>query len=293
MKLKTFIEAVEKERLKVEGVVIFQQGREALEPELARHRWIQEQRRNIRSVAKGFTSIAIGMAIDEGKLKLSDKPSQVLNRNAINTEQKASWDSVTLEHLLTMTLGHKGFSRSMSLEEAFSLELSREPGSVFCYDNTCAFLASAMLTKATGLTPRDYLMDRLFKPLGIPAPEWAESSDGYTIGGTGLFLTTTEMARFGQFLLQRGYWEGKQLVSAAWIEAATKVHVSTGKSDGSSGFNQGYGYFFWISPGGIFRCEGSDGQFILVFPDQDTVIAICSEEENMAGILRAVWDYLK
>jgi len=289
MDLTPFVKAINKQELNVKSVVVFQGGKEA-----AHHRWALEKRCNIRSVAKGFMSIAIGMAIDEAKLKLSDKislmfPMKKFQDPLINTR----WDSLTLENLLTMTMGHTDFSRPRNLDEALLCELSLDPGSSFFYDNTSAFLASVMLTKATGLTPRNYLMDRLFKPLGIPAPDWAESADGYTIGGTGLYLTTSEMARFGQFLLQRGNWEGKQLVSAAWIDAATKVHVSTGKNDGNSGFNQGYGYFFWISPNGVFRCEGSDGQFIVVFPDRDTVIAICSEEENMTGILRAVWDFMK
>jgi len=288
MNLKPFIDAVEKEQLKVEGVALFLQGREA-----ARRLWTPEQRRNVRSVAKSFTSVAVGMAIDDGKLKLSDKVAEAFpeiifaEKNPVSAVQKSRWEVLTLEHLLTMTLGHAGLSRPGSVKEAFSYELSNEPGSVFCYDNTCAFLASAMLTKATGLTLRDYLLERLFRPLGINDPEWTETG-GYTTGSTGLFLTVYEMAVFGQFLLQKGNWEGKQLVSAAWIDAATQIRVPlTGSND-----NSGYGYYFWICPNGAYRCDGSGGQFIVVFPAQNAVAAIASNEEKMMEILHKVWDYL-
>jgi len=291
VKIAPFIEAVEKQKLNVEGIVVLRHGREALEPELVRHRWAPETRRNVRSIAKSFTSIAIGMAIDEGILKLSDKLTQFFSIDTqLRPLQKSRWEAVTLENLLTMTLGHDKLSRPKNLEEAFSYELTHDPGSVFCYDNTSAILASAMLTKASGLKLRDYLLTRLFLPQGIPAPEWLEISDGFTNGATGLFLTTSEMAIFGQFLLQRGSWEGKQLVSPAWIDAATKMQVCVSRK--ADDYTLGYGYYFWIGEDGTYRCDGSGGHFIIVLPALDAVIAINSDEENMGGILKAVWDYL-
>ena len=280
----------------MEGVMVLQRGEE-----IARHRWIPEERRNIRSVSKSFTSIAIGMAIDEGKLKLSDKvnaafpsdnaPDYQLGKSA-DPEQTARWDSLTLYHLLTMTMGQSRLSRPMTVQEALSYNLSRVPGSVFSYDNTAAFLASAMLTKATGLSLRDYLVERLFQPLGITNPEWKESADGFTNGASDLLLSTSEMALFGQFLLQRGNWKGKQLVSTAWMEAATRTQVPTRRWKGSSDYGMGYGYYFWICPHGAFRCEGVDGQYIVVIPCLDAVVAINSQEENFIGILQTVWNFI-
>ena len=291
MNLQPFIAAIEAERLNVEEIVVFKQGREA-----ARHCWNEgkeDKRRNIRSVAKSFVSIAVGMAIDEGKLALSDKAVAAFPpKTPREGEQKRRWDSLTLEHLLTMTMGHTQLSRPQSVDEAISYQLSRNPGSVFSYDNTCTFLVSAMLTKAAGIRLRDYLLPRLFTPLGIADPEWTESSDGYTTGGTDLFLSTREMAVFGQFLLQRGNWEGKQLVSAGWIDAATRAQVPVRQRMFGPNHNSGYGYCFWISPNGAFRCEGKDGQFIIIFPEDDVVVAINSNEENTMGILNAVWQKL-
>lgn len=301
MNLKPFVDAIEKQRLKTEGIIVLQQGRET-----GRFFWAPDCRRNVRSVAKSFASVAVGMAIDEGKLSLNDKITSVLapewqavnnkvactqvasNQVACNQVASNLWNSLTLEHLLTMTMGHAELSRPRTLEEALSYKLTRKPGTVFSYDNTCTFLASAMLTKASGLTMRDYLLERLFRPLGIPDPEWAESSDAYTIGSTGLFLSTAEMAVFGQFLLRKGNWEGKQLVSAAWIDEATRSHAPA--REGSPWYSLGYGYHFWISPNGAFRCDGRGGQFIIVFPALDAVAAINSDEEDMAGILKTLWD---
>ena len=289
MDLKPFAEEIEKQNLKVEGVIVFQRG-----GELARHRWTPELKRNIFSVSKSFTSIAVGMAIDEGKLRLSDRVSRAFPRKRMSAGSQSDerWDTLTLEHLLTMNMGHPEFTRPQSVAEALSYELTRDPGTYFLYDNTCTFLASAMLTAATGLKVRDYLLDRLFRPLGISDPEWSESADGYTIGATGLMLTTSDMALFGRFLLQRGNWEGKQLVPSAWIDAASRTQVPSRPSQEKADYDLGYGYQFWTCRHGAYRCDGRDGQFIVVLPALDAVVTINSNEGNMKPILWAVWDHI-
>ena len=283
MDLKPFIDGMEKQKLKVEGIIVFQRDRE-----LGRHRWVPEQSRTTFSVSKSFVSIAVGMAIDEGKLRLSDRVTQILK----GQKPDSRWDALNLEHLLTMTMGHAEFTRPQSVEEAFSYELIRDPGTFFLYDNTCTFLASAMLTEVTGFKLRDYLLDRLFRPLGIPDPEWLESKDGYTIGATGLFLTTSDLALFGRFLLRRGNWEGRQLVSAAWIDGATRTQVPTLTTQKKPDYDLGYGYQFWTCRYGAYRCDGRDGQFVIVFPALDAVVTINSNEDNLMPILWAVWDYI-
>jgi CubicO group peptidase (beta-lactamase class C family) len=282
MNLNHFVDSIEKQKLSVEGVIVFQRDRE-----LARHRWTSESRRNVFSVSKSFISVAVGMAIDEGKLSLSDRVTQTFPRE----KPDSRWDALTLEHLLTMNMGHLEFSRPLSVKEALSYKLQRDPGIHFFYDNTCTFLASAMLTQATGFKARDYLLDRLFHPLGILDPLWAESDDGHTIGATGLELSTYDMALFGLFLLRRGSWEGRQLVSTAWIDAASRTQVST-RPNKQSDYDLGYGYQFWTCRHGAFRCDGKNGQFIVVFPSLEAVIAINSDEENQNPILWAVWDHI-
>ena len=288
MDLAPFIEEVKKQKLKVEGIVV-NQGEEGVS-----HRFISEARRNVYSVSKSFTSIAIGMAVDEGKLKLSDLVTDFFPHegNSANPDSDKRWNSLTLENLLTMTMGHAEFCRPQSVKEALSYELEWNPGNRFFYDNTSTFLASAMFTNATGRKVLDCLTEKLFGPLDIPEPYWPESKDGYTIGATGLELNTSEMALFGSFLLRRGNWKGKQLVSSSWIEGATRTQVPTRPDQSKPDYDLGYGYQFWTCRHGAFRCDGKDGQFIIVLPALDAVIAINSEEENMKNILWAVWDYV-
>jgi len=283
MDIKPFIDGVEKQNLNLEGLVVFRQG-----VECARYRWVPEQRRAVYSVSKSFAAVAAGMAIGEGRLRLSDRVTRIVTRRGPDSR----WDSLTLEHLLTMTMGCRRFTRPRSLEEALSYELVNDPGTCFVYDNTCTFLISAMLTRVTGLTLRDYLLDRLFRPLGIPDPEWAQSEDGYSIGASGLALATSELALFGRFLLQRGSWEGRQLVSAAWIDGATRTQFPTRFAHSKPDNDLGYGYQFWICRHGAYRCDGKDGQYIIVFPALDAVVTINASEENQQPILWAVWDYL-
>ncbi|MCL2374010.1 MAG: beta-lactamase family protein, partial [Treponema sp.] len=279
MDIKPFVAEIERRKLAVEGIIVFQRGADR-----AHYRWAAEQPRTIYSVSKGFISIAAGMAIGEGRIRLSDRVTRILERQSPDPR----WDSLSLEHLLTMTMGTAKFARPQNVEEALSRRLVRDPGSRFAYDNTCTFLASAMLTKATGQKARDYLLDRLFRPLGMGDVEWQESHDDHTIGATGLMLTTSQMLLFGRFLLQRGNWEGRQLVPAAWIDAATRTQVPTSPPCRDPDWDLGYGYQFWSCRHGAYRLDGRDGQFLIMFPALDAVVAINSNEKELEPILWAV-----
>jgi CubicO group peptidase (beta-lactamase class C family) len=282
MDIKPFVKLIESRGLKCEGVLVFRHGKKTAE-----YRWIPETPRNSFSVSKSFVSVAIGMAVERGKLSLD---RQVLDYfPGLVKKPGKRLASLTLEQLLTMTRGHGEFSRPASAAEALGQELNYDPGSRFVYDNGSTFLASAVFTQALGKTVREYLLDALFGPLGIPDPEWAESTDGYTVGATGLMLSTSSLARFGLFLLRKGKWRGKQLVSGAWIDAAGRPQVSTEKVPYPD-CNLGYGYFFWPCRHGAFRADGKDGQFVVVLPRQDAVVAINAGEEKPYPILYTVWD---
>jgi CubicO group peptidase (beta-lactamase class C family) len=283
MDLKPFIKEIENQKLNVEGIMVTRRGEL-----LGEHRWIPEAPRNVFSVSKSFTSIAVGMAVDEGKLSLRDKVVAAFP----GLPYAEGAESLTLEHLLTMHRGHQEFTRPRSVGEALLHKLDLKPGEQFCYDNACTFLASAMVTGAMGQKVRDLLADRLFSPLGIPDPVWEESGDGHTIGATGLELSTSSLARFGWFLLNRGNWKGRQLVSSSWIERATRTQVPTLPAHTSPDYNIGYGYQFWTCRHGAYRCDGKNGQFVVVFPALDAVVAINSDDERMSCILYAVWDHI-
>ena len=283
MNIEPFVQAAEQNDFKLEGVIVYQRG-----ADVARHRWTAEEPRIIYSVSKSFVSVAVGMAISEGKLQLSSRITEIFKR----PQNEPRWDSLTVQHLLTMTMGHGAFTRPQSLDEALAYKLDKDPGTSFFYDNTCTFLLSVVLTTVTGLTVRDYLLDRLFRPLGIPDPEWLMSKDGYNIGASGLFLTTSQMALFGRFLLQRGNWEGRQLVPAGWLDGATRTHVPTREISSKPDWDLGYGYQFWTCRHGAFRCDGRDGQLVVVFPALDAVVTINANRYDYEPILWAVWDFI-
>jgi len=143
----------------------------------------------------------------------------------------------------------------------------------------------------TGETVLDYLRPRLFEPLGIEHPTWETSPQGISAGGFGLSIRTEDIAQFGQLCLQKGEWRGKRLVPEAWIEAATARQTSNG-SNPNSDWDQGYGYQFWRCRHGVYRGDGAFGQYCIVFPEQDAVIAITSGVRDMQSVLNLVWDKL-
>jgi hypothetical protein len=166
-----------------------------------------------------------------------------------------------------------------------------KPGTHFLYNTSATYMLSAAVQKVTGETVLDYLTPRLFEPLGIEHPTWETSPQGISAGGFGLSIRTEDIARFGQLYLQKGNWNGKQLVPEAWIEAATARQTSNG-SNPESDWDQGYGYQFWRCRHGVYRGDGAFGQYCIVLPDQDAVIATTSGVGNMQAVLNVVWDKL-
>ena len=164
-----------------------------------------------------------------------------------------------------------------------------EPGTQFAYDTGATFMCSAILQKQSGMTALDYLKPRLFTPLGIRNPQWFTSPDGITLGGGGLHLNVKEISRFGQMLLDKGVYEGKRLVPEEYLALATRKQID---NEGTPDWSQGYGFQFWMcAPKGVYRGDGKNGQYCIVCPDQDAVIAITSHEEfNLQGILDCVWE---
>jgi hypothetical protein len=152
-------------------------------------------------------------------------------------------------------------------------------------------MQSAIVQKATGEKLHDYLGPRLFAPLGIEGATWEESPEGMSVGGFGLSVRTGDIATFGQMLLQKGAWEERQIVPAAWVEEATSRQVANG-SNPDSDWDQGYGYQFWRCRHGAFRGDGAFGQYCIVLPEEDAVVAITSGTRDMQRVLDIVWEKL-
>lgn len=145
------------------------------------------------------------------------------------------------------------------------------------------------MQKTTGHRLLDYLKPRLFDPLGIEGAEWEQSPEGYDCGGFGLSIKTEDIARFGQFLLQRGQWEGNQLLPASWVDLATRKHSDNSNTQTSPDWMAGYGYQFWRCVPDCYRGDGAFGQYCVVIPRLDMVIAITSGVDDMQAMLTPLW----
>ena len=166
-----------------------------------------------------------------------------------------------------------------------------KPGTYFLYNTPSSHMLSAIVQKKTGQPLIEYLRPRLFEPLGITDPVWMMSPQGVSSGGWGLKLRTSEIARFGQLYLQRGKWQGRQLIPESWVAQATARQVSNG-SNPASDWEQGYGFQFWRSRYGNYRGDGAFGQYCVVIPEHDAVLVITSGVRNMQSVLDLVWSKL-
>jgi hypothetical protein len=164
------------------------------------------------------------------------------------------------------------------------------PGSVFAYNPSATYTLATILQRDTGQSLTDYLRPRLLDPLGIGAVGWQQHPPGRDVGFTGLHASTDAIARLGQLYLQRGTWQGRRLLPEAWVEEATRAHVAN-PGGPEPDWQQGYGYQFWRSRHG-YRGDGAYGQFCLVLPDHDLVVATTAGTERMQAVLDAVWQHL-
>lgn len=250
------------------------------------------------SLSKSFTSSAVGLAIAEGKLSLGDPVLKFFPEDA-PAEPSDNLKAMTVRDLLTMTGGHDTEPKfppgAPAVKLFFAQPVLHPPGTHFQYNTLGTYVLSAIITKVTGQTVLEYLKPRLFAPLGIENPVWDQSPEGNSAGGYGLHLRTEELAKFGQLYLQKGKWNGQQLIPAAWVEQATSKQVPNdqeGHSKSGPDWRQGYGFQFWRCTHNAFRGDGRDGQFCLVLPEQEVVIAITAQTGDMQKELNVVWDKL-
>jgi CubicO group peptidase (beta-lactamase class C family) len=246
------------------------------------------------SLSKSFTSTAVGLAIAEGKLSLDDQVLKFFPENA-PANPSGNLKAMRVSDLLRMSTGQQTEPPRPAEQpwtKAFLAHpVAFKPGTHFLYNTSGTYMLSAIVQKATGQTLLEYLQPRLFAPLGIERPTWETSPEGVSTGGYGLSIRTEDIARFGQLYLQKGQWQGKQLVPAAWIEAATARQTSNGSSPDSD-WDQGYGYQFWRCRHSAYRGDGAFGQYCIVLPEQDAVIAITSGVRDMQAVLNLIWDKL-
>jgi len=252
------------------------------------------------SLSKSFTSTAIGMLQSEGRLNIHDKLVSFFPGEA-PADASGNVKNMRLRDLLMMSTGQVKedvdrlndglMGKADATKQFFATPVPQKPGTLFYYNSPATYLLSATVTKVTGQPVRDYLMPRLFEPLGIPTPDWDVSAQGYNHGASGLHLRTEEIAKFGQLLLQRGEWNGRRLVPADWVDLATSRQASNG-SDPDGDWDQGYGFQFWRCVPGFYRADGAFGQFCIVMPQYDTVVAITGGTKDTKGVMKMLWRLL-
>lgn len=251
------------------------------------------------SLSKSFTSTAAGLAVAEGLLRLDDPViSYFPEFDADVTDPRSR--AMLVRHVASMASGHtdETLDRARALDPDelvrgfLRLPPERDPGTVFAYNQPATYTLAAIVQKVTGQTLTDYLRPRLFDPIGIGEVAWRRDRAGRELGFSGLHAPTDAIVRLGQLYLRGGTWEGRRVLPESWVAEATRVH--TPNDDGPMGgedWRQGYCLQFWRSRHG-FRGDGAYGQFCLVLPEQDAVIATTAATVAMQKMLDMVWTHL-
>ena len=287
----------------VHGFVILRHGRLIAEGTWAPQDTL-ERPHMLYSHSKSFTSTAIGFLVDDGKLDLDRRVISLFPDEA-PANPSENLRQVRVRDLLTMNLGadHTDAERDDIagdwVRALLHNKIDREPGTGFKYDSGATHLLAAIVEKISGKPLMEFLTERLFGPLGMTSPWSTVSPTGVACGGWGMNMTTRDLARFGQFLLQEGRWGGRQLLSREWVRLATARQTWSGgivvqsQTIGSgSDWNQGYGFQFWRCRHDAYRADGASGQLTVVFPDQDAVVSVHAGLGDMQRELDLIWQHL-
>ena len=252
--------------------------------------------RQLYSVSKSFTATALGLALAEDRLALTDLVVDHFPDLASVAGPVAR--TITVEHLARMATGHHDDTLpamqqgdgAEPVRSFLGVEPASPPGSVFAYNNGATYTLAAILQERTGQSLTGYLQPRLFDPLGITPPFWDTMGGPRQVGFSGLHLTTEDVARLGLLYARAGQWQGQAVLAPRWVAEATSA-LTPNPGEPVPDWQQGYGYQFWRSRHG-YRADGAFGQFCLVLPEQDAVVTITSETELMQPLLDLVWGHL-
>ncbi|MDO5144102.1 MAG: serine hydrolase [bacterium] len=272
--------------LRLLGLIVSQQGKT-----LYSHTWDSPCRRIVFSVSKSFTSCAVGFAVQEGRLRLDERLVDLFP-DELPAQPDENLCSATIRDALTMCLGQeKGLlmgGQRVDIEaddwarEALKTPFVHKPGTHFVYSNVGPYLAGLAVQKRVGCNLVDYLMPRLFQPLGIKLPTWEVDPLGRTFGASGLMLALPELHKLGLLYQRNGCWNGQQLLSPEWIRESSRKQVENGE--------EGYGYLFWRGKYNSFRADGMYGQYSIVIPDKEAVITTTAENRNQKEMLEFLLD---
>jgi len=294
----SFVESADKEIDTMNSLIIVRHGQVVAEG------WWNPYNRDtphiLYSLSKSFTSTAVGLAISEGKLSLDDQVLKFFPEDA-PAEPSLNLRAMRVRDLLRMSSGNQTEAPIRVSDPPGSTDswtkiflahpVPFKPGTHFLYNSPATYMLSAIVQKVTGMTVLEYLRPRLFDPLGFKDPHWISSPQGVSAGAYGFSARTEEIANFGVLYLQKGRWNGKQVIPASWVELATSIQTANGSAP-TSDWDQGYGFQFWRSRHNSFRGDGAFGQYCMVIPELDAVVAMTSGVRDMQKVMNLVWDKL-
>jgi len=291
-----FIDAIDAHpSIEPHGLIIHRHGRRAFEGHWAPH--AGDRRRLVYSVSKTFTGTALALAIGEGRLSLDDLvsdhlPDHVDDRSADGARR------MRIRHIASMASGHDhetimeafGLDRADPVRAFLRIPTDREPGTVFAYNQPPVLTLATILQRLTGERLSDYLRPRLLEPLGIDAFSWTVGPQGVDLGFSGVHTNLDAVARLGQLYLDDGVWGGRRLLPEGWVADASRPQVDN-PNEPTVDWQQGYGFQLWMSRQG-YRGDGAFGQFMVVLPEQDAVVAMFSTTQDMQAVLDLMWTHL-
>lgn len=262
------------------------------------------------SVSKTFTATAVGFAVQDGLVSLDDKVVDYFPEE-LPSERHEWLNEMTIHDLLIMSSGLRydhigrgaGGQQFDWVRETLSAPFDFRPGTMYHYNSMNTYLLSVIVSRVTGMKIADYLDHKLFTPLGIKHYHWTESPQGYNAGGWGLHISTESLAKMGQFMLQRGCWNGKQLLFEEWFDEAMSPQIMQyegriadpaelqrfKESMVRDQWHQGYGFQMWCCTDGAYRLDGAWSQYCVIFPKHNAVVAVTSHASNGATILNSIW----
>lgn len=253
------------------------------------------------SHSKSFTSSAIGLLADRGKIDLDERIVDIFS-NEVPAKVSENLAQLRVRDLLTMNVGKKDHLLRDGgdwVKEFLSKDFFRKPGTGFKYDSDATYMLAAIVEKKSGMKMMDYLQKNMFDQIGITKAWTTCSPQGIPCGGWGMNMTTRELARFGQLYLNRGDWDGKRVLSSDWVSLATTRQTWSGwqnvgvKALGEgTDWEQGYGFQFWRCRHGAYRADGAGGQYTVVIPEKDMVVSAHAGLGDFPKELDLIWDNL-
>jgi CubicO group peptidase (beta-lactamase class C family) len=295
-----FFQMIEEKGYDVHGLMMIRHGNV-----IAEHWWAPyapQYQHAMYSATKTFTGAAIGFAVQEGLLKIEDKVISFFP-DLLPDTISPQLAKLSVRHLLTMSVGHASTSYAGSgnsqVRSFLAASFAHDPGTSFAYNISASHMLSHIITKVTGISLYEFLKPRLLDPLGIVDVVWEMDNDGYNMGNGGSHMKTSDMAKMGLFLMNKGKWNGHQLLDSVWIEAATTPHIyqhpewtreenENAENDGS----QGYGYQIWMGRHHSYRAIGGQNQLIMVIPEYDFILACHSSISDEAGFNKLIYEML-